>query len=130
MADEAPAENAHAAEGAGTNDVYTTSNGYQYYETLAMAHKKGGRVEILGTRQFMTEMPGTWGGYNGLSHGPDPKEGPPPSRETILERLGVSREDTMCFQWTSKDKPFQIYSDWCPEEEKCMPFPAGAAVRI
>ena len=52
MADEAPAENAPAAEGAGTNDVYTTPNGYhyQYYETLAMAHKKGGRVKNLRTR--------------------------------------------------------------------------------
>ena len=60
MADEAPAENAPAAEGAGTNDVYTTPNGYQYYETLAMAHKKGGRVEILGTRRYMTGVPGAW----------------------------------------------------------------------
>ena len=50
MADEAPAENAPAAEGAGTNDVYTTPNGYQYYYTLTMTHKKGGRVEILGTK--------------------------------------------------------------------------------
>ena len=43
MADEAPAENAPAAEGAGMNDyrydVYTTPNGYQKYETLAMKSK-------------------------------------------------------------------------------------------
>jgi len=49
MADEAPAENAPAAEGAGMNDVYTTPNGYQKYETLAMKSKHGGVVGITGT---------------------------------------------------------------------------------
>ena len=130
MVDGAPAENAPAAEGARTNNVYTGPNGYQYYQTLAAASKNGGIVGILGTKRYMTGVPGAWGDYNCLPHGPDPKEGPPPSRETILQRLGLSREETMCFEGEWKDKPFQIYSDWCPEEERCMPFPAGAAVRI
>ena len=127
MVDKAPAENAPAAEGARTNNVYTTPIGYQYCETLAITHKKGGRVKILGTRRYMTGVPWAWGGYNGLPHSPDPKKGPPPSRETFLRRLGLSQEETMYFKGPWKVEPFQIYSDWCLEEEKCMPFPAGAA---
>ena len=115
MADEAPAENAPAAEGAEMNDyhydVYTTPEGYQKCQCLVKAHAQGGTREIHGTLRYMAGVPGTLGGYNGLPHGPHPKEGPPPSRETVLKRLGVSREETMCFQWTSKDKSFQIYSD-------------------
>ena len=99
---------------------------YQYYETLVMAHKKGGRVETLGTRRYMTGVPGAWGGYNDLTHGPHIKEGPPPSRETILRRLGLSREGTKCFKGLWKNEPFQFYSDWCLEEENRMPFRAGA----
>ena len=108
------------------NDVYTTPNGYQKYETLAMKSKHGGVVGITGTRRYMTGVPGAWGGYNGLPHGPDPKEGPPPSRETVLKRLGLSREECMCFEGLDKDDPHQIYSDWIDEKDKCMPFPVGA----
>ena len=121
MADEAPTENAPVAEGDGTNDVYTNPNGYQYYQTLATTSKNGGIVEILGTKRYMTGVPGAWGGYNDLPRGTDPKEGLPPSRETILRRLGFSREETMCFKGLWKNKPLQIYSDWCLEEKSACP---------
>ena len=133
MADEAPAEKAPTAEGAGTNnyryDVYTTPHGYQNCECLAKKPQGDDRCtqSIPGTMRYLTGVPGAFGGYNGIAHGPHPKEGLPPSRETVLKRLGISLKDTMCSRWEVKQEPFQIYSDWCPEKERCMPFPAGAA---
>ena len=127
MADEAPAENAPAAEGAGTNDIYTDTNGNQTYELLATWTSANTCIDVPGSKRYMTGRPGFWGGFNGLPHGPDPKEGPPPSRQTILDRLGLSLEETTCFEGLEKAKPWQIYSIWLKEQEKCMPYPAPAA---
>ena len=127
MADEAPAENAPAAEGAGTNEIYTDENGNQTYESLATLVRGSTWIDVPGSKRYMTGRPGSWGGFKGLPHGPDPKEGPPPSVQTILDRLGIPREETMCFEALEKAKPWQIYSSWRREEEKCMPFPAHAA---
>ena len=110
MADEAPAAPAPAAEGAGIYEVYTSPNGYQNYQiwTESTSPDNSTGISIKGTKQYLiVDSTGAWGGYNGLAHGPHPKEGPPPSRETILRRLGLSREETKCFKGIWKTSPFR-----------------------
>ena len=128
MADEAPAVDAPAAEGAGIKDVFTSPNGYQFYEIWTMSTGPGKTVgiSVKGSKRYMTGGPGAWGGFNGLPHGPDPREGPPPSVETVLKQLSIPREELMLFESREKEEPWQIYSTALREEDKCMPFPINA----
>ena len=124
MADEAPAENAPAAEGAGTNEIYINEDGYHLYEVLTTLEKAWDTTwsSIPGTKRYMTGTPGSWGGYNGVLHGPHLYEETPLSVQTILEWMEIPREETMRFEGREKVKPFPKYSMWLLEEEKVMPF--------
>ena len=122
MADEAPAVNASAAEDAGTNEIYTCENGYQHYESLSTLHRGSTWIEIPGTKRYMTGKPGSFGGYNGVPHGPHLYEETPLSVQSILEWMEIPREETTRFEGREKVKPFPKYSMWLLEEEKVMPF--------
>ena len=122
MADKAPAVNASTAEDAGTNKIYTCENGYQHYESLSTLHRSSTWIEIPGTKRYMTGKPGSFGGYNGVPHGPHLYEETPLSVQSILEWMEIPREETMSFEGREKEKPFPKYSMWLLEKEKVMPF--------